>query len=34
LGIALSKYWGANIPKEIPVDVKLLTKDNAKGFAW
>lgn len=34
LGIALAKYWGADIPREIPVEVKLLTKDNAKGFAW
>jgi ribose transport system substrate-binding protein len=34
LGVALAKYWGADIPKEIPVEVKLLTKDNAKGFAW
>lgn len=34
LSIALAKYLGANIPKEIPIDVTLLTKDNAKGFAW
>lgn len=34
LGIALAKYWGANIPQEIPVDVKLITKENAKGFSW
>lgn len=33
-GMALAKYWGANIPAAIPVDVKLLTKDNAKGFSW
>ena len=34
LGIALAKQWGANVPKEIPIDVKLLTKENARGFAW
>ncbi len=34
LGIALAKYWGANVPEAIPVDVKLLNKDNAKGFSW
>jgi len=34
LGMALAKYWGANVPAEIPVDVKLLDKDNAKGFSW
>lgn len=34
LGIALAKYWGADIPREIPVEVKLLTKENAKGFSW
>ena len=34
LGIALAKYWGANIPATIPVEVKLLTKENAKGFSW
>jgi ribose transport system substrate-binding protein len=34
LGIALAKYWGANVPATIPVDVKLLDKDNAKGFSW
>jgi ribose transport system substrate-binding protein len=34
LGIALSKYWGANIPNVIPVDVKLITKENAEGFSW
>ena len=34
LGIALAKYWGANVPAVVPVDVKLLDKDNAKGFAW
>jgi ribose transport system substrate-binding protein len=34
LGIALAKKWGANVPKEIPIDVKLLTPDNAAGFSW
>lgn len=34
LGIALAKRWGANVPKEIPIDVKLLTSENAAGFAW
>jgi ribose transport system substrate-binding protein len=34
MGIALAKYWGANVPSSIPVDVKLLTKENAKGFSW
>ncbi|WP_198665216.1 ABC transporter substrate-binding protein [Paraburkholderia kururiensis] len=34
IGIALAKKWGANVPKTIPVDVKLVDKDNAKGFSW
>lgn len=34
IGIALAKKWGANVPKEIPVDVKLIDKDGAKTFAW
>jgi ribose transport system substrate-binding protein len=34
LGLALARKWGANVPKEIPVDVKLLTSENAAGFAW
>lgn len=33
-GIALAKYWGANVPAVIPVDVKLIDKTNAKGFSW
>ena len=32
--LALAKYWGANIPQVIPVDVKLIDKSNAKGFSW
>lgn len=34
LGLALAKRWGANVPAEIPIDVKLLTADNARGFHW
>lgn len=34
LGIALAKKWGAKVPTEVPVEVKLLTSENAKGFAW
>ena len=34
IGIALARKWGANVPKAIPVDVKLIDKDNAKGFSW
>ncbi|MDP8079279.1 substrate-binding domain-containing protein [Phocoenobacter skyensis] len=32
--MALAKHWGANVPKAIPVDVKLIDKTNAKGFSW
>lgn len=34
LGIALAKRWGANVPKEVPIDVQLLTAENARGFSW
>lgn len=34
LGIALAKKWGANVPASVPLDVKLLTPENAAGFAW
>lgn len=34
LGIALAKKWGAAVPKAIPVDVKLIDKNNAQGFSW
>ncbi|AOJ80888.1 LacI family transcriptional regulator [Burkholderia sp. MSMB617WGS] len=34
IGIGLAKKWGANVPKTIPVDVKLIDKDNAKSFSW
>jgi ribose transport system substrate-binding protein len=33
-GIALAKYLGANVPAEIPIDVKLIDKSNAAGFSW
>jgi len=33
-GIALAKYLGAHVPAAVPVDVKTLTKDNAKDFKW
>ncbi len=34
LGIALAKHWGASVPAQIPLDVKLLTHENARGFSW
>ena len=34
IGLALAKRWGADVPKEISIEVKLLTKENAQGFAW
>lgn len=34
LGIALAKHWGADVPATIPMDVKLLTIENAEGFSW
>lgn len=34
LGIALARYWGANIPKTIPVKVELIDSRNAAGFSW
>ncbi len=34
LGIALAKHWGANVPESIPIEVKLLTVENATGFSW
>jgi ribose transport system substrate-binding protein len=34
LGMALAAKWGANVPKEIPIEVKLLTPENARGFSW
>lgn len=34
LGMALARHWGAKIPATVPVDVKLVTKENAKDFHW
>lgn len=34
LGIALAKFWGANVPKTMPVDVVLLDKSNSADFTW
>ncbi|KFK97628.1 MULTISPECIES: substrate-binding domain-containing protein [unclassified Serratia (in: enterobacteria)] len=34
LGIALARHWGANVPKTIPVKVKLIDSSNATGFSW
>ena len=34
LAMALAAKWGAKVPREVPIDVKLLTPANAKGFAW
>lgn len=35
LGMALAKYWGATVvPTEVPIDVTLINKSNAEGFAW
>lgn len=33
-GMALAKYWGADVPSEIPVDVMLVNKENASTFSW
>ncbi|NML34468.1 ABC transporter substrate-binding protein [Paraburkholderia antibiotica] len=34
MGIALAKYWGANVPSTVPVDVKLIDATGAKTFSW
>ncbi|MFZ0576517.1 MAG: ABC transporter substrate-binding protein [Psychrobacillus psychrotolerans] len=35
LGMALAKLWGAEVvPKEVPIDVELITIENAEGFSW
>lgn len=34
IGIAMAKYWCANVPKHIPVDVVLLDKANSANFSW
>ena len=34
IGIGLAKKWGANVPKEIPIDVKMVDAAEAKTFHW
>ena len=35
LGMALAKLWGAEVvPEAVPIDVRLITIDNAEGFSW
>ncbi|MBV8617280.1 MAG: substrate-binding domain-containing protein [Curvibacter sp.] len=34
LGIALARKWGANVPPNIPVEVKLIDAEGAKTFSW
>ena len=34
LGLALAKYWGAHIPKAVPINVEVVDKSNAKSFSW
>lgn len=34
MGVALAKYWGANVPASVPVDVKLIDAAGARTFAW
>ena len=35
LAMALAQKWGARVvPKEVPIDVKAVTKENASGFSW
>ena len=35
LAMALAQKWGARVvPKEVPIDVKSITKENAAGFSW
>ena len=34
IGIALAKKWGANVPAQIPIDVKLVDATDAKTFHW
>ncbi|MGL4987277.1 MAG: ABC transporter substrate-binding protein [Treponemataceae bacterium] len=34
IGIALAKYWGANVPNAIPLDVKLIDQASAGSFSW
>jgi ribose transport system substrate-binding protein len=35
LAMALAKSWGAKVvPTAVPIDVRVVDKDNASGFAW
>ena len=34
LAIAMARKWGANVPAQIPVDVKLVDAAGAKTFRW
>lgn len=35
LGLALAKHWGAtSAPATIPIDVELITRENAADFSW
>lgn len=35
LGLALALHWGAQVvPKEVPIDVKVVDAENAEGFSW
>ncbi len=34
LAMALAKKWGATVPKEVPLDVKLVDAAQAKTFHW
>lgn len=35
LAMALAQKWGARVvPKEVPIDVRPVTKENAAGFSW
>ncbi len=35
LGLALAQHWGAQVvPKEVPIDVRVVDAENAEGFSW
>ncbi|MFS4437403.1 ABC transporter substrate-binding protein [Paracoccaceae bacterium GXU_MW_L88] len=35
LGMALAKYWGAQVvPSEVPIDVRVVDAENAEEFSW
>ena len=34
IGIALAAHWGANVPKTVPVDVKVVDAQGAQTFHW